>query len=86
MRLQSAADREGDARIAAEGYRRAFEAAQVRWKGGLGSLLDLEDSRRFTLSADSTLAGVQRDRVAAWVSLYRALGGGWTNMNEDSRK
>jgi len=86
VRLQSAADREGDARIAAEGYRRAFEAAQVRWKGGLGSLLDLEDSRRFTLSADSTLAGVQRDRVAAWVSLYRALGGGWTNMNEDSRK
>jgi len=21
---------------------------------------------------------VQRDRVAAWVALYRALGGGWT--------
>ncbi len=86
VRLQSGEDREADARTAAEGYRRAFEAAQVRWKGGLGSLLELEESRRYTLTADSTLAGVQRDRVAAWVSLYRALGGGWTNTNEDSRK
>ncbi|RPH44634.1 MAG: efflux transporter outer membrane subunit [Burkholderiales bacterium] len=86
VRLQSAADREGDARTAAAGYRSAVEAAQIRWKGGLGSLLELEESRRYALAADSTLAGVQRDRVAAWVSLYRALGGGWMNTNEDSRK
>jgi NodT family efflux transporter outer membrane factor (OMF) lipoprotein len=86
VRLQSAADREADARIAAAGYRRAFEAAQIRWKGGLGSLLEREESRRYTLAADSTLAGVQRDRVAAWVALYRALGGGWKNTNEDARQ
>jgi outer membrane protein TolC len=29
---------------------------------------------------------VQRDRIAAWVSLYRALGGGWTMGTEESSK
>jgi len=86
VRLQSAADREADARTASAGYRTAFEAAQIRWKGGLGSLLELEESRRFALTADSALAAVQRDRIAAWVSLYRALGGGWTMGTEESSK
>ena len=49
-------------------------------------MLELEESRRLLLNADSTLAGVQRDRVAAWVQLYRALGGGWTVSNEVSPK
>lgn len=86
VRLQAATDREADARTAADGYRKAFGAADVRWRNGLGSVLELEESRRLALNADSTLAGVQRDRVAAWVQLYRALGGGWTASNEDSPK
>jgi multidrug efflux system outer membrane protein len=83
VRLQAAADRETDAVAAAAGYRAAFDAAQVRWRVGLGSLLELEESRRFLLQADSALAAVRRDRIAAWVSLYRALGGGWTNRTEE---
>lgn len=78
VRLNSAALREADARTAAQGYRQSLAAAEARWKTGLGSLLELEDARRYSLIADSTLATVQRDRVAAWVALYRALGGGWT--------
>jgi len=77
--LASANGRDADARIASQGYRQALEAAQVRWRTGLGSLIELEEVRRLALVADSTLAAVQRDRVAAWVALYRALGGGWTN-------
>lgn len=77
VRLNSAALREADARTAALGYRQSLEAAEVRWKSGLGSILELEEARRYSLVADSALATVQRDRVAAWVSLYRALGGGW---------
>jgi NodT family efflux transporter outer membrane factor (OMF) lipoprotein len=79
VRLQSSAARDVDARTASQGYRDALDAAQVRWRNGLGSLLDLEEARRFSLVADSSLASVRRDRVAAWVALYRALGGGWTN-------
>jgi multidrug efflux system outer membrane protein len=78
VRLDSAARRETDARTAARGYQLALEAAQVRWKTGLGSLLELEDARRYALAANSTLVTVRRDRVAAWVALYRALGGGWS--------
>jgi NodT family efflux transporter outer membrane factor (OMF) lipoprotein len=77
--LASANGRDADARAASQGYRQALEAAQVRWRTGLGSLIELEEVRRLALVADSTLAAVQRDRVAAWVALYRALGGGWTN-------
>jgi len=84
VRLQSATDREADARTASEGYRAAFVAAEVRWRNGLATVLELEESRRLRLNADSTLAAVQRDRVAAWVQLYRALGGGWTKPNPES--
>jgi NodT family efflux transporter outer membrane factor (OMF) lipoprotein len=86
VRLQAATDREADARTASEGYRKAFGAAEIRWRNGLATVLELEESRRLLLNADSTLAGVQRDRVAAWVQLYRALGGGWTASNEVSPK
>jgi len=86
VRLQAATDREADARTASEGYRKAFGAAEIRWRNGLATVLELEESRRLLLNADSTLAGVQRDRVAAWVQLYRALGGGWTVSNEVSPK
>jgi NodT family efflux transporter outer membrane factor (OMF) lipoprotein len=78
VRLDSAARRETDARTAARGYQLALDAAQVRWKTGLGSLLELEEARRYALAANSTLVTVRRDRVGAWVALYRALGGGWS--------
>jgi multidrug efflux system outer membrane protein len=78
VRLETARARESDARTAAAGYRQSFEAAQIRWRNGLGTLIELEETRRVLLVADSSLAAVQRDRVAAWVQLYRALGGGWS--------
>ena len=30
------------------------------------------------LIAQSALIELQRERIAAWIALYRALGGGWT--------
>jgi NodT family efflux transporter outer membrane factor (OMF) lipoprotein len=82
VRLDSASRRESDARQASSGYQQAVNAADVRYRNGLGSLLDLEEARRFSLNADASLAAVQRDRVAAWVALYRALGGGWMNEKD----
>ena len=37
----------------------------------------MEDQRRLALVAELSLVNVQRDRYAAWIALYRALGGGW---------
>lgn len=76
--LDSTARREADARLAAEGFEDSLKAADARYKGGLGSLFDLEEARRSALLAHSTLVELQQQRVAAWISLYRALGGGWT--------
>ncbi len=67
-----------DARLAAEGFARALQAATDRHRAGLGSLLELEDTRRSALATELALAQLQRDRVLAWVDLYRALGGGWS--------
>jgi outer membrane protein, multidrug efflux system len=78
IRLDAAQKREADALTAAQGFKDFFEAAQTRWSVGAGSLIDREDARRTALNAQSALLDVQRERVAAWITLYRALGGGWS--------
>ena len=56
----------------------AFEkAAQARLSVGAGSVLELEDARRAVLVAQVAVLAVERDWLAASISLYRAVGGGW---------
>ncbi|HEU5435900.1 MAG TPA: efflux transporter outer membrane subunit [Telluria sp.] len=78
VNLQSAARRSGDAQTALEGYRYSFRATEDLYKNGLASLLQLEDARRTRLNAEITLVNLERERNAAWIALYRAAGGGWT--------
>jgi NodT family efflux transporter outer membrane factor (OMF) lipoprotein len=75
--LQSTGQRASDAALAVQGYRTSFDATEARYKGGLASLVELEDARRLLLAAETALVSLQRERVAAWISLYRAAGGGW---------
>ena len=79
--LQSTADRSGDAQLATDGFAASYNAAQARYDGGLASLFELEDARRSAVQAQSALIELQRERVAAWIALYRALGGGWTTAS-----
>ena len=76
--LKSTADRSADAQVATEGFGASYVAAQARYKGGLSSLFELEDARRSAVQAQSALIELQRERTAAWIALYRALGGGWS--------
>ncbi len=78
VQLQSTSARSLDARTAADGFAASFTATEARYRGGLASLFELEDARRSAVQAQSTLIELQRERVAAWIALYRALGGGWT--------
>ena len=78
VKLQSTAERNEDARVAAQGYRASFTGTEARYKSGLASLVELEDARRTLLAAKSNVVALQRERRNAWVALYRALGGGWT--------
>jgi NodT family efflux transporter outer membrane factor (OMF) lipoprotein len=79
VRLDSTAGRSADARRAADGYRRSFEATQARWTAGMASLVELEDARRTQLASETALVALEQECMAAWIALYRAAGGGWTN-------
>ena len=75
--LQSAGQRQADAASAARDFEASLRATQARQQGGLASLFDLEAARRNALQAQSALIDLQREQAAAWIALYRALGGGW---------
>ena len=78
LALQGTADRSADAQTAAENFEASFRATEARYKSGFGTLFELEDARRSALAAQNTLIDLRRERVAAWIALYRALGGGWS--------
>ena len=82
--LQSAIDRSSDAQAAANGYRAAFLAAEASYRSGLGSLIEMEDVRRTALAAQMNVVSLQRERISAWISLYRAMGGGWNRPGSPS--
>lgn len=77
VRLASAAERAADSATGARGYRTNFSAAQSRLQAGLGSRLDTEAARRLSLAGEATLVALAQERLAAWIALYRAVGGGW---------
>jgi NodT family efflux transporter outer membrane factor (OMF) lipoprotein len=77
LNLHSTGSREGDALIAAKGYAESLAATQSRFDQGLASLVELEDARRNALAADSAVLSLRLQRNLAWVSLYRAVGGGF---------
>lgn len=78
VNLQSSAARQSDRVAAAEGYRRAFAGTEARYQAGLASLVELEDARRTLLAAQVAVLSLERERQSAWIALYRALGGGWS--------
>jgi multidrug efflux system outer membrane protein len=57
----------------------AARLANVRYRGGVSSYLEVLDTERQLFDAELALAQFQRDELLAVVRLYRALGGGWTS-------
>lgn len=75
--LDSTQARSDAAQQAVLGYRASFNGTQSRYQSGLANLVELEDARRLQLSAEISLVTLRQQRSAAWVALYRAVGGGW---------
>ncbi len=63
---------------AATAARRAEELAHAQYRAGLSDYRDVLDTERTRLSADDALTVAQADTFSALVTLYQALGGGWT--------
>ncbi len=75
--LDGAARRETTEKISTEQYRNYYKAAEINWRAGGISLITLEDARRQLINAELSHITQQHDRVQYWITLYKALGGGW---------
>jgi len=51
--------------------------AEVRYRKGLVTYLDVLDAQRSALAAETQLVFTERTRMTDMVSLFKALGGGW---------
>ena len=58
----------------------ATSLALARYEGGVSSYLDVLDAQRQLFNAQLSLANALRDELVAVVQLYRALGGGWQQV------
>lgn len=77
VRIDSATERLADAERASESFQVYLKATQTRYETGAGSLFEQEDARRSALNAAGALLQIRGERLAAWITLYKALGGGW---------
>jgi multidrug efflux system outer membrane protein len=55
----------------------ASELATIRFTGGLATYFEVLEAQQQLFPAETTLAQVERDQLLAVVELFRALGGGW---------
>lgn len=66
-------------RAQTEAERARFELAELRFRNGIASHLDLLDAQRSLFAIEQALAQAQLARRVADVELYKALGGGWVD-------
>ncbi|MEO8201420.1 MAG: TolC family protein, partial [Gemmatimonadota bacterium] len=58
--------------------RRALALAELRYKTGIASYIEVLDAQRGLFTAELSLSQAQLLELVSAVQLYRALGGGWT--------
>jgi multidrug efflux system outer membrane protein len=58
--------------------RSAFHVADLRYKGGITSYVDVLLAKRNLFDAEFALAATRRLHLVSVVQLYKALGGGWS--------
>jgi outer membrane protein, multidrug efflux system len=83
-RIDSVNKRDADQRTSLTNYEAFEKAAQARLNAGVGSVLELEDARRAVLGAQVNVLSLERERLTAWISLYRAVGGDWSASSTTS--
>ena len=55
----------------------ARELAEIRYREGLVTYLDVLEAQRTVLSAELSLVQTERARLTEMVALFKAVGGGW---------
>ncbi|MET0507714.1 MAG: efflux transporter outer membrane subunit [Burkholderiaceae bacterium] len=82
-RIDGAGERLADAEQAAAAFGRYLRATQSRYETGAGSLFEQEEARRSTLNAGAALLLLRAEQLAAWITLYKGLGGDWQETEPD---
>lgn len=77
LRVTAQAARLDAAQASLASYEQALKGTEQRWRHGLASATELDEQRRLTLAARSQQLQLQREGLTAWLSLYKAVGGGF---------
>jgi outer membrane protein, multidrug efflux system len=82
--ITQSAERERLQREVVASSRRAFEIAETRLREGTVDLVTVLNTQQTLFQAEDALAQARLARLQAIVSLFQALGGGWTVQQEAS--
>lgn len=85
VNLQATSDRSAPTQAASTAWQASLQATLARQKAGFASQGEVEEARRIALAAEVGRLALQRDRLLAWVNLYRAVGGGWSQAEDVAR-
>lgn len=83
--LGRTAEREQALTGAAEAAGNAAQMARQQYSAGLIDFQAVLDTERNELSVEDNLASTRTDSLLALISLYKALGGGWSPQGESSQ-
>ena len=82
VRVDSLGRRIKDIERARVGYTRYFKAIKAQYQEGAANLFVLEEARRILLGSRLLYLDEQLAQIQAWISLYKAVGGGWKSDDE----
>ena len=80
--LRTAQDRSAAQERQVIALRRALQLADMRYRNGVSSYLDVLDAQRGLFGAELALTAAERDQLVGAVQLYRAVGAGWPTAQE----
>lgn len=81
--IQQTTEQERRQQAAVDSARHAFDIASSQLRAGTIDVLTVLNTETALFTAEDALAQVQAARLNAIVSLFRALGGGWTQTGDD---
>ncbi len=76
--VRTAQDQSKAQEVQVNALQSALHLAEVRYKGGLSTYLEVLTAKRNLFEAQLALASTRRLHLSSIVQLYKALGGGWT--------
>ena len=78
--IEKLAAAEAERARAVNAARESVRLATRRYESGLSAYFEVLDALQQLLPAETALAQTRRDRLTSFVSFYRALGGGWSDV------